>query len=94
MISNNLSEIYKKEVESLNPSDVVNYLKDNGWYETEKIVNGMASIWEKNNKQFSLLLPLDKELFDFVIRMTETMETIAYSENMSKTEVFKNLFNN
>jgi hypothetical protein len=47
MISNNLSEIYKREVESINPSNVVNYLKDNGWYETEKIVNGMASIWEK-----------------------------------------------
>jgi hypothetical protein len=60
----------------------------------KKLLTEWHLFGKKNNKQFSLLLPLDKELFDFVIRMTEAMETIAYSENMSKTEVFKNLFNN
>ncbi len=92
-MNDNSLDISKQEIDSIKPQRVIDYLNSNGWIETRKISDGIASIWSqaKSNREFSLLLPLDREVSDFFMRMKEVLETLAYFENRPAPEILKNL---
>ncbi|RCJ24146.1 hypothetical protein A6S26_19145 [Nostoc sp. ATCC 43529] len=84
----NFSKGYIPILNSIEPSSVVEYLVTNGWEEEEKI-DSRASIWakRKNNKKFSILLPLDTELPDFYDRIYEVFKTLEFFEQRPLSEI-------
>ncbi len=74
---------------------IYEYLENNGWQEERKL-NDMASILSiiKDNKKYSILLPLDKEIADFASRMQDVFKTLEVVEKRSTSEIlefFKNI---
>lgn len=78
------------DYDSIEPREVYSYLENNGWSEARKI-DDRASILtiDKNNKQYSILLPLDKEIPDFASRMYDVLKTLEFIEARPKTEIIK-----
>ncbi|MDJ0599645.1 MAG: hypothetical protein QNJ37_12485 [Crocosphaera sp.] len=75
---------------SIDPSYVHTYLENSGWQEEEKI-DERAIIFTiyKNNKKYSLLLPLDQEIPDFDSRMYDLFRVLEFIENRTKDEILK-----
>jgi hypothetical protein len=78
------------DYDSIEPREVYSYLENNGWSEAHKI-DDRASILtiDKNNKQYSILLPLDQEIPDFASRMYDVLKTLEFIEARPKTEIIK-----
>lgn len=84
----NSSQLYLAALDCIEPSSVVEYLASNGWKEEDKI-DIRASVWGiiKNNRKFSVLLPLDTELPDFTDRMYEVFKTLEFFEQRPLSEI-------
>lgn len=84
----NLPKTYIFTLDSIEPSSVIEYLSGNGWQEERKI-DSRAAIWVqiKDNKKFSVLLPLDTEIPDFSDRMYEVLKTIELFEQRPLSEI-------
>lgn len=82
------------EFNYLDPLSVYNYLQDNGWKEEDKL-GTKASILaiSKNQKQYSVLLPLEKELADFASRMYDVFRVLEVVEERPKSEIIAGLKN-
>lgn len=85
----NHSQIDISLLNSIEPKSLVEYLKDNGWNEQQK-VDTRASIWTKvvNGKRYSILLPLETEIPDFTDRMYEVLKTLEFLEQRPISEIF------
>lgn len=72
----------------ISPQKLVDYLKDRGWQETEKL-DDKAVILELTNKEskFSILLPLSSSLSDYNYRMYEAFRVLEVTENRSQLEL-------
>ncbi|NEN92688.1 MAG: hypothetical protein F6K48_28825, partial [Okeania sp. SIO3H1] len=82
------------EVSSLEPLSVYNYLEDNGWKEERKIDNrACILIINKNQKKYSILLPLEKEPPDFASRMYDVFRVLEVVEERPKSEIIAGLKN-
>lgn len=77
-------------INSIDPSYVYTYLENSGWQEEQKI-DERAIIFTiyKNNKKYSLLLPLDQEIPDFNSRMYDLFRVLEFIENRTKDEILK-----
>jgi hypothetical protein len=84
----NLSQECFTVLESIDPMSVADYLANNGWREEEK-VDTRAVIWvsRKNNKKYSILLPIDSEIPDFSRRMYEVFQTLEFIEKRPLSEI-------
>ena len=78
-------------INNISPDKVSFYLKNNGWIkkaENKKI----GSIWQlKNNKDISLILPLDQKYSDFQNRLFEIILILEEVENRPRSEIYKAL---
>lgn len=73
---------------SLEPEAIAHYLSQHHWKSIKIIANGLAQIWRlESETPLEIILPLDHELGDFALRMTDVIETIAQAENRTKIEV-------
>ena len=79
---------YIETMQSIKPSSVIEYLSGNGWQEERKI-DSRAAIWVqiKDNKKFSVLLPLDTEIPDYFDRMYEVFKTIELFEQRPLSDI-------
>jgi hypothetical protein len=70
---------------SLEPQRIYEYLENYGWEEERKL-DDMAAILSinKNDKKYSILLPLDKEISDFTSRMYDVFRTLEVVEERPK----------
>jgi hypothetical protein len=84
----------KFDFNCLEPQAVFSYLEDKGWKE-EKKIDTRASILTtaKNDKQYSVLLPLEKDLPDFASRMYDVLRVLEVVENRPQAEIIKGLIN-
>jgi len=79
---------------SLEPQAVYNYLEENGWIEERKI-DTRASILTtaKNDKKYSILLPLDREIPNFASLMYDVFTVLEALENRSRSQIVTALIN-
>lgn len=95
-----LDEFQASNSESLNlvqecnfdPAIVANYLISNRWREDE-VVENHYSIWKLcvANVEYSILLPFDPEIPDFLNRMYEVIRVLSSVENRPENEFLNDL---
>jgi hypothetical protein len=80
------------DYDSIDPHTVYSYLEENGWLEARKIDDRATILTtHKNDKQYSILLPLDKDIPDFASRMYDVLKTLEFIEARPRTEIIKAL---
>ncbi|NJR56528.1 MAG: hypothetical protein HC768_19445 [Acaryochloris sp. CRU_2_0] len=84
--------ITQQAIESLSPEKITLYLENKGWCQEQKI-DGLASVWSlmKGGRRTSILLPLDKELGDFEIKIEELLLVLSQVEGRQTVEILKTL---
>ncbi len=79
--------------EGLQPLDVVRYLRVNGWREESQ--NGdRASTWLRQTStddEHEILLPLQRSLGDYALRMADVFRTLELAEERSQTEILQDV---
>ena len=84
----------KFDFNSLEPQAVSSYLEDNGWTEEKKIdTRGSILITAKNDKKYSVLLPLEGDVPNFSSLMSDVFRVLEVVENRPQTEIIKGLIN-
>ena len=86
-----------KEVDSLletiQPQQVMSYLDAHGWSERRQL-GDKAVLWQYTSaadKRFEVLLPLDRGLLDFPLRMDQALYNIALAEQRSQLAVLRDI---
>lgn len=75
---------------SLAPMDIAAYLRSRSWSEVENWDN-KASIWVTSSKEAEILLPFQKDLADFSLRMADVLKTLSRYEQRSQSEILHDL---
>ena len=77
---------------NVNPLDVATYLRAGGWGILETVPQRSA-IWGKRvgNETVEVLLPLDRSLRDFAIRIGDVLATLESTEERSQLQIFGDL---
>jgi hypothetical protein len=81
----------KTILNTLRPSDLTAYLRAFDWQEVQR--NEKATVWiqRQDNEEFEILLPLQRDVRDFSIRMSEVLSTLSVFEQRSPTAVLNDL---
>jgi hypothetical protein len=72
------------------------YLQSHDWHFDRPFLDN-ATIWikqETQRGQFEIMLPNQKNLGDYVTRISEAVETLAVAENCSQLEIISSLVTN
>lgn len=83
----------KETFQSLKPLEVVSYLRTRGWSEAEAI-GDHAALWTQqmeSGREVELLVPLDRTLHDYALRMAEIFEAVSRTENRSQLALLKDI---
>lgn len=75
---------WRRVVVRLRPPDVAMYLRSRDWTRIGDYGNGLGSLWiyrNHNGEEAEILLPEDRELRDYVSRMSELIKTLEIVEN-------------
>jgi hypothetical protein len=76
---------------SLNPVEVASYLRGTGWI-SQDWINARARLWiRQGDGGRGLLLPTERQVADYAIRMGDLVERLAQSEDRSELEVLSDL---
>lgn len=76
----------------LEPLAVYSYLEDNGWREERKIdTRGSILTTAKDDKKYSVLLPLEEDLPDFASRMSDLFRVLEVVESRPQSEIITGL---
>lgn len=80
-------------LQALGPFDVAAYLRSRHWQMVDQIgVKG--AVWTAtlaDGDEAELLLPLDRTLGDYAVRMTEALQTLEVAENRSPLEILHDI---
>jgi len=79
--------------QSLPPREVAAYLRGRGWNEVSRL-GAKGSVWvlrTDDQDEYELLLPLDRSLRDFKVRMSEVLTTLEQAEQRSQLEILQDL---
>jgi len=81
----------KTILNALRPSDWTIYLRTHNWQEIQR--NDKAATWvqRQDNEEFEILLPLDRDLRDFSVRLNEVLNTLSIFEQRAPTAVLTDL---
>lgn len=83
----------RRVYESLQPVQVAAYLNSRGWRRTDQIRN-LASVWSPDEKRYynaEVILPFDKSVGDFVIRMAELVRALGTIEQRPVREILNDI---
>lgn len=78
---------------ALPPLGLASYLRSKGWRQAE-LLDRRASVWTSDREgmgDFEILLPLSRELGDFVTRMAEVLATLAVAEKRPELEILEDI---
>ena len=82
----------RDQVEALRPGDVRLYLTSRGWVPRRNGVTDKAmEFWHPSFPGAELLLPLKREVGDFVLRMADVVVSLATIEQRPAREVLKDV---
>lgn len=78
---------------ALGPLDLTAYLRSTGWRQVDRLADkGVVWTWSSTNGgEFEILLPLSRDLADFVPRMADALSTLERSEKRSRLEILRDL---
>jgi hypothetical protein len=80
-------------LQALAPLELAAYLRSNGWKQVDRL-GDKGSVWvlsRKNGKEYEVLLPLRKDLRDYVYRMADALRVLEVVEERSQLEIFQDL---
>lgn len=79
-------------VRAIQPVDAALYLRANAW-EQGATVAGRSSVWtrRRGDEEFEALLPLDRGLADYALRMGDLLSVLAAAEQRSPSLVYRDL---
>jgi hypothetical protein len=83
----------KDEMTRLSPRVVADYLESHGWHHHQD-VEGKGAIWlyrDDKGNEYEIMLPTNREMGDFAIRMSEAIYTLGEIEERSLREVYSTL---
>ena len=84
------ASIHDKQIlETLKPLELATYLRSKGWRQVQAVEDRWAT-WTKGS-DFEVVLPLTRELGDFVLRMGDTLRTLEVVEDRSQLEILNDL---
>jgi len=91
----NLALNTEDDLANIVPTNLYNYLQENGWKEKRKIKN-IASILSINieDQEYSLLLPTTTEIPDYESRIIDVLRVLEIVEKRSTSELIKVLVSN
>lgn len=78
---------------TLGPLDVAAYLRSSGWRQVDRI-GDRGVVWTlgpAGGAEFEMLVPLSRELGDFVPRMADVLRTLEIAEQRSQLEILRDL---
>src|SRR5436309_2128437 len=87
--------LQKEQVMALDPQMFADHLRRAGWREQRK-VPGKGTIWlfsDREGRQFEIMLPTNRKLGDFAIRMGEALRTLAIVEEKDTSNLVGALAN-
>src|SRR6266508_3098096 len=79
--------------EALQPYQVAAYLRSHGWRKVEDI-RDVASVWisaPPQEQQTEIILPIDRTVGDFAIRMAELMHALTVIEHRAPEEILTDI---
>ncbi len=88
------SNLYTELITTISPEKIEIYLDSKGWVKYKQ-VEGVLSLWSniKQDKKYTILLPLDKEFADFEIKIDELILILSRFEERPKSDILKVLGN-
>lgn len=88
------SNLYTELITTISPEKIEIYLDSKGWIKYKQ-VEEVLSLWSnsKQDKKFTVLLPLDKDFADFEIKIEELILILSRFEETSKNDILKVLGN-
>lgn len=72
---------------SLSPLDVAAYLRTHGWKETTKDSRSSQWVLRRERGQIEVLLPHDRELRDYRLRMGELLQALEIAEQRPRLQI-------
>src|SRR5271166_1217835 len=92
MMTNNGLKIPKEQLAALRPGDVQSYLLSRGWLADREASPPRGTLFRHPSiPDVEALLPLDRDLGDYVYRMADIVLVVAAVENRSVWEVLNDL---
>jgi hypothetical protein len=83
-----------EELQTVNPTIVLEYLKSNSWVEVESKSTDQYLILKhltQDKRDAFTLLPLDVEIPDFASRMFDLIKVVSIVEQRSQAEIFNSI---
>jgi hypothetical protein len=83
----------KDEMIRLSPRMLADYLQSHGWLQDEH-VEGKGTVWlyrDDEGDEYEIMLPTNREVGDFAIRMSEAIFTLGGVEERNPHEVYSTL---
>jgi hypothetical protein len=80
-------------LQALAPLEVAAYLRSNGWKQADRL-GDKGFVWmlsRKTGDEYEILLPLRKDLRDYVYRMADALRVLEVVEERSQLEIFQDL---
>ncbi len=82
-------QVTREMISSLKPDQVSRYLQAHGWVVEHE--SNRSSVWAHSQEKHEILLPLDKRLADYTLRMADVLDLISQTEGKSVSEVVGDL---
>ncbi len=79
---------------SVGPIDLTAYLRLGGWREQTRLANGAAAVWTRSDAggaEFEVLVPSDRNLRDYPVRISEAIATLAVVEERSQLDILSDV---
>jgi hypothetical protein len=82
----------KERVLALNPADVEAYLRSRGWEADQRASSPEAGVYHwPGDPEAEILLPRDRTVVDYVLRVSEVLQALAATERRTAWEVLEDL---
>ncbi len=76
---------------SLSPLDLATYLRTRGWKETRKDPQSSQWVLRRDREELEVLLPLDRQLRDYPLRIGELIRTLEIAEQRSQLQILADI---
>jgi hypothetical protein len=78
-------------LQALSPLDIAAYLRTRGWQEVQADPRASRWILRRKKEEFEVLLPLDRQLRDYSLRISELLASLAAVEQRSQLQILTDL---
>ena len=86
---------FSERLKLVDPTKLLTYLKNKDWQEDSTIDTGAIVLTiQKNTKKYSILLPIDKTVPDYISRLYDVFRTLEIVENEFKEVILTSFIQN